>query len=275
MAREPWVEKLDQNEGEAAWDLLIEQYHRLISATVRHYGRGYDDVMDLFAFVCTSLRAKDFARLRKYAAIPEGRVRFTTWLVAVIRNLAIDWLRQRDGRKGVSEAVSNLPPTQRAAFEAVFREGYSPAEAYELTRTRGTHDLPFREFLKELIQAQEMVSRKDPGRLFKETRPVMVPEAAAPVPSLHGTAVKPSPERADSRTIHAELREWLRRALGCLSAEDRAAVRLYLMDELPAADVARLMGWEQAKTVYNRVYRSLQAMREYLSEEGVDPDDLR
>ena len=29
MAREPWLEKLEQGAAESAWDLLIDHYHRL------------------------------------------------------------------------------------------------------------------------------------------------------------------------------------------------------------------------------------------------------
>jgi DNA-directed RNA polymerase specialized sigma24 family protein len=141
MSGEPWLVKLRQGETEAAWDLLIERYHRLIAATVRHFVEGYDEVMDLFAYVCESLRADDPARLRKYAGLPEGRVRFSTWLVAVVRNLVIDWFRHLNGRKRLSKLVQELPPAQRAAFEKVYVGGLSPREAYDsvLSVASGPH----------------------------------------------------------------------------------------------------------------------------------------
>jgi len=56
--------------------------------------------------------------------------------------------------------------------------------------------------------------------------------------------------------------------------EDRAAVELFVMEELPAADVARIVGLPNAKAVYNRVYRALAVLRSRLEAAGVRRDDL-
>lgn len=274
MALEPWVAKLEKGEGEAAWTLLMEQYHRLISATVRHYGKSYDDVMDMFAHVCGSLRANDFARLRKYTAIPGGRVRFTTWLVAVTRNLAIDWLRQRHGRKRPNKILAQLPPIQRDALECVFVQGYSHAEAFEVTRAKGVHALSFPEFLRVLAQAQRAVSTADPGQLAKELGEAARRELSDVPSGVTVAEVASGTEPADSQATNAEVREWLGRALETLSAEDRAAIRLYVINGLAASEVARLLGWQSAKTVYNRVYRALRVMRDDLVKKGLEPSDL-
>ena len=42
--------------------------------------------------------------------------------------------------------------------------------------------------------------------------------------------------------------------------EDRVAGELYVIEELPAAQVAQILGLANAKAVYNRVYRALAAM---------------
>ena len=273
MARETWIEKLDQGDGEAAWDLLLEQYHRLISATVRHYGKSYDDVMDMFAYVCDGLREDDFARLRKFTAIPEGQVRFTTWIVAVIRNLAIDWLRQRDGRKRLSKIVTDLPPAQRDAFELVFVQGFSHVEAYELFRSKIDSLLSFPEFVSTLAEAQKSVSDKDPGQLFRELELASVREQRSG-PSVDVSSEVAADTPVDSRLMHAEMRDWLDHALETLDVEDRVAVRLYVQSGMPAAEVARCLGWQSSKTVYNHVYRSLSALRGFLVAKGVEPSDL-
>ncbi len=273
MAREPWVEKLEQGAAESAWDLLIDHYHRLIFATVRHYGDGYDEVMDLFAYVCESLRSNDFARLRKYAAIPEGRVRFSTWLVAVIRNLVIDWFRQRHGRKRLDKVVAALPAIQREAFQLVFVEGNPHVEAYELARTTGGETLTFAEFLRALTEAQRTVTAKRPGQLLKELAPTAATNhrrVSAGTPASEPVA----PDQPDTELMSGETREWLREALETLPTEERVALQLFIIEGLPAADVARLVGWDSAKTVYNHVYRSLSAVRRFLLDRGIGPSDL-
>ena len=52
-----WVSELRRGSPETAWDAFLERYRRLIFAAIRHYAQDYDDVMDVFARVCESLRA--------------------------------------------------------------------------------------------------------------------------------------------------------------------------------------------------------------------------
>jgi len=47
--------------------------------------------MDVFARVCEALRENDFNRLRRCAARVDPGRPFSTWLVAVVHNLTIDW----------------------------------------------------------------------------------------------------------------------------------------------------------------------------------------
>ena len=96
---EDWVSALRGKQPEAAWDLFLGRYRRLIFAAIRHYAQDYDDVMDVFARVCEALREDDFRRLRAYAEQPTHRARFSTWLVTVVRHLTIDWFRHRDGHR--------------------------------------------------------------------------------------------------------------------------------------------------------------------------------
>jgi DNA-directed RNA polymerase specialized sigma24 family protein len=55
---------------------------------------------------------------------------------------------------------------------------------------------------------------------------------------------------------------------------DRVALEMYVVDGVPAADVARVLGLSNAKAVYNRVYRSLAALRERLQSAGLSFEDL-
>jgi RNA polymerase sigma factor (sigma-70 family) len=52
--------------------------------------------MDAYTYLLEQLRADDFKRLRAYSA--DGRGKFTTWLVVVVRRLCLDFRRQRYGR---------------------------------------------------------------------------------------------------------------------------------------------------------------------------------
>jgi RNA polymerase sigma factor (sigma-70 family) len=97
----PALERLlgaaDGSPVERAWAAFVEEYARLILHVARSQGGEYDTVMDRYTHVLEQLRRDDFRRLRGYTA--DGRGKFTTWLVVVVRRLCIDQARARYGRQ--------------------------------------------------------------------------------------------------------------------------------------------------------------------------------
>lgn len=81
---------------EAAWAEFLQEYSRLILHVARSQGGSHDAAMDRYAHALEQLRRDDFRRLRGYAA--DGRGKFTTWLVLVVRRLCLDEARSRYGR---------------------------------------------------------------------------------------------------------------------------------------------------------------------------------
>lgn len=260
MVAEAWLEKLERGAPEAAWDLFIERYRRLIFATIRHFATDYDDTMDVFASVCEVLRRDELGRLRRYAAEKQHRARFSTWLVAVVRNLTVDWFRHRDGRRRLSTLVADLPPIQQEIYTYVFHESRSHLEAYELICSRDGLQMSFGEFLTELSATYRALTEGRKGALMQEL----------------GGGSPPTDWDLTTEIVvgSADTAEHVARALEQLKPDDRLAVQLFVIDELPAAEVARIVGWPTAKTVYNRVSRALGALREALARRGIGPGDL-
>ncbi len=257
---EGWLIKLSQGHSDEAWDLFIERYRRLIFATIRDLATDYDDVLDVFACVCEDMRKDGMATLRKYAEQKTPAGRFSTLLHAVIRNQTIDWFRHRDGRKRMSSVVAKLPHLQQRIFHYVFHESYSHLEAYELLRTRDGLDVDFRQFLRELRSIYRTLSKGRRGTLMRELVGALPPTNIAEGVELDA----PAPDT----------REQIAKALANLSPEDRLAVQLFVIDDLAAAEVARLIGWPSAKTVYNRVSRALAAIRADFSRRGIESADI-
>jgi RNA polymerase sigma factor (sigma-70 family) len=81
---------------DAAWDDFVAIHSRLLLHVVRALTNDRDAAMDAYARVLERLREDEYRRLRAY--VPDGRSRFTTWLVAVVRRLCLDWHRERFGR---------------------------------------------------------------------------------------------------------------------------------------------------------------------------------
>jgi len=213
--------------------------------------------MDVFARVCEALRENDFTRLRRCAARVDPDRPFSTWLVVVVHNLTIDWFRHRDGRPRLSAIAVTLPRLQQRIFEYVFLEQRSHVEAYELLCSRDGASLSFGEFLKQLSATYVVATAGRRGRVSAEL--------AVPPP--------PSEDPPANPAVFAEQQTLLARALEALPPDDRLAVQLYVVDEMPAEQVARALGYPSTKTVYNRVYRALAAVRAHLEQAGITGGD--
>jgi RNA polymerase sigma factor (sigma-70 family) len=83
-------------ERDAAWTEFVASHSRLLLHVCRTLARDSDGAMDGYAHVLEVLRKDDHRRLRAY--VPDGRTRFTTWLVVVTRRALLDRQRSRYGR---------------------------------------------------------------------------------------------------------------------------------------------------------------------------------
>jgi DNA-directed RNA polymerase specialized sigma24 family protein len=176
----------------------------------------------------------------------------------VVRNLTIDWLRQRDGRRRLT-IPSTLTPLQQEIYAALCIGGHSHVEAYEFIRGRTGSSMPFHEFLHEV-------------RSLARTAPC--PQSP---PSRHSVFDPSAIEVALPELDPVETAEAVRRLAAALASQPpdvRLAVELFVVERLSADDVARAVGWPGPKTVYNRVYRALAALRTQFELEGIGPGDL-
>ena len=251
---EEWAAELQRGRSDAAWDLFVGRYRRLLFAAIRHYAQDYDDVMDVFARVCEALREDDLRRLRAWVEQPTHRARFSTWLVTVVRNLTVDWFRERDGRRRLPAVAEGLAPLRRRIFEHVFLDQRSHVETYESIRAATDPALSFREFLAELRATYLAVMKGRRGHVLRDL--------GGPPPPENDSDDPGTPDLGDTPKMIDDL-------LASLGPEDRVAVELYVVDGVPADQVARVLGLANAKAVYNRVYRALAVLREQLERAGI------
>jgi RNA polymerase sigma factor (sigma-70 family) len=252
---EDWATKLQRGSTDEAWDLFLHRHRRLVLAAIRHYAKDYD----AFAWVCEALREDDLRRLRAYTEQRDHRAAFSTWLVTVVRHLTIDWFRHHQGRRRLSSLAAQLPPLRRRIFELVFLEQRSHVEAYELLRSTDAPDLSFRAFITELRETYSAVTEGRRGAILREL----------------GRSVDPAALSDETLAVEAkDRRALLEGALDVLDPVDRVAVMMFVVEDVPAADVARLLGLANAKAVYNRVYRALALVRQQLERAGITHEDL-
>lgn len=247
---EPSLELLRGGDVEGAWHRFIDDYRRLLFGVIRRFARDPDETMDLFAHLCEQLRADGMSRLQRFRDDAAQPAAFSTWLVVVARRLIIDWYRKRDGR------IRRTPPRELSALGAaiysqVFVAGRSHRDAYEWTRTHIDPSLSHPAFLRELRTVHQVTFR-EPAR-----------SAARAV--LDISDVDPALS-AEDLLLDDEATALLGTAMATLAPDVRTAVQLLVVEEMTASDIARVLGWPNAKAVYNRVYRALAVLRTHLAE---------
>jgi RNA polymerase sigma factor (sigma-70 family) len=256
---EAWEQSLAAGDGEAAWNHFIARYRGLIIATIRRTLDTHEDLPDVLADVTHGLSADGLRALRKYIEHEGTKGRFSTWLVVVVRNRTIDWIRRQSGRRRITPP-SWLTPLQQEIFRHVFVDRRSHAEAYELLVAERSGGLSFGAFLRELAETYRRIEQSTARGVLRYL---------APPPRIDS---QPPPDPAAAALI-SDARTRLAAALAELSEDVRLAVVLFVVDELPAADVARVVGWRSAKDVYNRVYRALEKLRPALERQGIRSGD--
>ncbi|PYP48747.1 MAG: hypothetical protein DMD45_17190, partial [Gemmatimonadetes bacterium] len=162
------------------------------------------------------------------------------------------------GRRRLSAVASALPGLRRRIFEHVFLDQRSHIEAYELIHGEAP-TLSFKGFLAELRATYLAVTDGKRGHVLGELGAPMPPEVV--------DENVPPEDAGDARRL-------LEHALGSLTPQDRVVLELYIVDELPASDVARVLGLPNGKAVHNRAYRALATVRARLAQVGIHRGDL-
>src|SRR2546425_3717198 len=90
------IQATDAPTRDDAWARFVAAHSRLLLHVARSLTADRDTAMDGYAHVLERLREDDCRRLRGY--VPDGRCKFTTWLVVVARRLCLDFHRRRYGR---------------------------------------------------------------------------------------------------------------------------------------------------------------------------------
>lgn len=253
-----WQDRLERGDTDGAWAVVERDHGRLVRSVIRRLVDQPELVEEAFSVVVTALTINEFAKLRRYSREDPSGASMASWLVVVVRRLVIDWLRREHGRSR-NTVPTDLEGRRRAMYVARCLERLTATETYEVLRTdRETHPT-FATFLRELraLARSHPCPEARPGR-----RATLIPTSE----DLTISAVDPA-EAIDQSHQLASL-------LGREPPDLRLAIQLFVVEELQASDVARLVGWPNAKAVYNRVGRALARMRDALARSGVTRDGL-
>ena len=264
MPKEPFedfLEQLNSDDPEEAWSLFLAAYSSTILKVVRHVEHDADLVADRFQFVCESLSANSFRRLRKFRTA--GPAVFSTWLRAVVRNLCLDWRRKQFGRRRPFKSISQLSSFDQEVFRHLY-ERRAPVED-TIESLRAIFPNTTREQLSESSLRIENVLTPKQRQLLAARFSQQVNQASTSFDDTARSAdlrdPAPSPE---DQAVFAQRATALRRALDALPEHERLLVRLRFEQDLTLDQIARLLQLGNAQRVERQIKAVLIRLREEL-----------
>ena len=264
-----WVPGLPAKEMEEAWDRFLGEYAGLILQVVHLFERDPDRVDDCFLFVCEQLKKDRLRRLRRFEA--NGTATFSTWLRVVVRNLCLDWRRQRFGRPRIFRSIARLPEMDQEVFRCIYFRKLSENET--LHTVRALHPALDREALAaSLVRIRGSLSPHQ-SWLLASRNPYMEsisgnPDAATGDDRLRElTDPDPDPETEASGR---EFLRALRRAMDGLPSKERLLLRLRFEQELTLEEIAELMQLGSAVKAQRYLQQVLSKTREQLLMQGIE-----
>ena len=238
-------------------ELLIERLdliQRLTAHVCSRFGLRGDEARELGSQVMLKLVDDDYAVLRGFA----GRSRLSTYLTAVIVNLARDFCCQRGGRWRPSAAARRLGGVAMELERLLEREGFSLRESIEILRRHHRVGL-------SPVELADLASQLPPRcpRRFTSC------ETLAELPTGERAAARLEARRHD-RTLRSASRA-LAAAMAELTPEDRLILRMRYASGLKVSIIARTLGLAQ-RPLYARIERCLGSLRRRLEKRGIEGD---
>jgi DNA-directed RNA polymerase specialized sigma24 family protein len=223
---------------ERGWRVFVDRYTPLLMSLIARAGVGErDDVADVYLRVCERLADDSCARLRRH---DPRKGPLAAWLTVLVRNVVVDWVRSRGGRRRLFGAIRRLDALDQRVFELYYWNHRRPEEiAARLHEERGT-PVELVDVLGALQRVQDAMTDRHRGELLAllaRTRgPVSLDDEEAGALAAAGPA--DDPERA------AQVRELdalFTAALATLPPEDAAIVRLTFVQGWSRRQVQRAL----------------------------------
>ena len=267
------------SDGAEAWPDFIRHYSPFILTCIRRFAADHDEQMEIYVHVCHRLADDDCRRIRQYRGTGDlGRCKFTTWLAAVIFNLAREWIRSTRGRRRLFRSLQDLGRTDRLVFQYYFWEGYSLAQIARLLRSKEHLDCRIVDVVERLAAIERLLTRDHRWRLvtslLRSSSPVSIDRPRTVVGEEISFEVPD--DRGDSSTHLGKDEAYgvLQELIGALPDDERLAIRLRFERGLSAKEIATALGFNNYKRVYEIQGRALSRLSEGLRERGFEFRDF-
>ena len=264
------LHELLAHDPQQGWRAFVEQYTPPLLAIIGQAGlRSRDEVMDVYVLACERVAENGCARLRRH---DPARGTLRAWLATAVRNVLIDWMRARKGRRRLFKSIESLAPLDRRVFELYYWRQHAAVEIAEMVRDEDGRPIGLPAVLDALERVEQALTERQRGELLaflaRAQEPLSV-EGPDGRPSFDLADVSTDPERA-VRIEQAQAA--LAAALAQLPAEDALIASLRFCDGLSHAQVQRALHLPQLPR--QRVHDILRRLRALLDRSGVVADDF-
>ncbi len=265
--------------GSEAWPQFLEYYTPFILSCIRRFAGDADERMEIYVHVCERLRADDCRRIRQYRGVGStGPCKFTTWLAAVVFNLAREWIRSTRGRRRLFRSVRQLSRTNRLVFQYYFWDGYTRVQIATLLRMKHHIGCSTADVTQRLADIERRLSRDHRWRLvtglLRTAGPVSIDRPRTMVGEEIGFELPDRREGGTRRLEREDANRKLQDLVAALPDEERLAIVLRFERGMPAREVAAAIGIRNHKRVYEIQGRALERLAEGLRRQGLELRDF-
>lgn len=222
----------------AGWRAFVDRYTPTLLAIIERAGiRDYDEAMELYLSACERLSADDCARLRRH---DPAKGPLAAWLGAVVRNVIVDWVRARAGRRRLFHSIEALGPREQAVFELYYWNDSTLSEIAETLSMREARNVTLADVFESLDAIDGALTERHRRDLLAMAVRAKTPASldAEIEKGLDVPAADPDPELAMRAAQSAAV---LDNALASLPREDAAIVRLKYGQGLTHRDIQRAL----------------------------------
>lgn len=125
---------------ERGWRAFVDQYTPTLLALIARAGvADRDDAGDVYLLVCERLAENDRARLRRH---DPARGALAARLTVLVRDVVVDWVRGRAGRRRLFRSIATLGAFERRVFELYYTMPSSPSAKFSARRLPDSRTTP-------------------------------------------------------------------------------------------------------------------------------------
>jgi DNA-directed RNA polymerase specialized sigma24 family protein len=229
------IRELLLHDADAGWRAFVDRYTPTLLALIERAGiRDYDEAMELYLRTCERLSADGYSRLRRH---DPAKGPLAAWLAVVVRNVTVDWVRSRAGRRRLFKAVDLLPARERQVFELYYWDDKTPSEICEILAMRESAIVTLSDVFAAMDAIDAVLSdrhRRDLLAMAVRSRTPLSLEG-----ELESGAAEPADpsSSADASVRARELAASLNDALASLDPEEAAIARLKYVQGLSNRDI--------------------------------------